>query len=255
LVTITPISSSLYKEALSSQEYARNIIEASIDSMMTIDIDGVVTDVNEACCTLFGYKREDIQGSQFSKYFDNPELALAGVELSYEQGKLKNYELNLVDSSGDSIPVSFNASVFNSNEGVPLGIIAIARDIREIKKLISKIEAAKLYSRGLIESSIDMMFTIDINGIITDINEAVVSLLGLDRATIINSEFSKFFQNPGQAKKGVELAFSQTQVKNYTLSMISKTGVITKVSFNASLYKNQKNEVQGIFAIARIMEN
>jgi PAS domain S-box-containing protein len=254
LVTITPISTSLYKEAISSQGYARNIIEASIDSMMTIDIDGVITDVNEACCSLFGYLRDEIQGSKFNTYFDNPELALTGVELTYEREKLKNFELNLIDSRGLTIPVSFNASVFKSNEGVPLGVIAIARDNREIKKLFSEIEAAKLYARGLIESSIDMMLTIDMQGIITDVNEAFVSALNYDRKDITGSEFRKYFINKELATKGVELTFSQTQVRNYALSMVSKSGVEIKVSFNASLYKNQKNEVQGIFAIARIVQ-
>jgi len=255
LVCVSTISSSLYKEAVSSQEYARNIIEASIDSMMVIDIDGIITDVNESCCSLFGYPREEIQGSEFSKYFDNPQLALTGVDLTYEQGKLKNYELNLIDSRGGLIPVSFNASVFSSIEKVPVGVIAIARDIREIKELFSEIEAAKEYARGLIESSIDMMLTIDVNGIITDINEAVVVNLSFSRESIIGSKFSDFFENKKLAEMGVEQTFSQKQVKNYSLSLVSKYGAIIKVSFNASLYKNKKNVVQGIFAIARIVES
>jgi len=223
--------------------------------MMVIDIDGIITDVNESCCSLFGYPREEIQGSEFSKYFDNPQLALTGVDLTYEQGKLKNYELNLIDSRGGLIPVSFNASVFSSIEKVPVGVIAIARDIREIKELFSEIEAAKEYARGLIESSIDMMLTIDVNGIITDINEAVVVNLSFSRESIIGSKFSDFFENKKLAEMGVEQTFSQKQVKNYSLSLVSKYGAIIKVSFNASLYKNKKNVVQGIFAIARIVES
>jgi len=252
LVSINEISSSLYNEIVSSKEYARNIIEASIDSMMTIDINGLITDVNEACCDLFGYSRDKIKGSKFSEYFDNPSMALTGVNLTYENKTLKNYELTLINNHGHIIPVSFNASVYKSSEGNTLGVIAIARDIRDIKELITELENAKQYARGLIESSIDMMLTIDVNGIITDINEAVVLNTGYDRKYIIGSKFSTYFIDQELAKKGVKITFAQTQVKNYTLILVTKSGSNIKVSFNASLYKNSKDIVQGIFAIARI---
>src|SRR5665648_572679 len=115
-------------------EYNRNLLETSIDSLVTIGPDGIITDVNSATENATGLPREKIIGTDFSEYFTEPDKARVGYKQVFDIGKVVDYELYLKHINGSSIPVSYNASVYKDNEGQIIGVLAVARDISAIKK-------------------------------------------------------------------------------------------------------------------------
>src|SRR5665648_26057 len=115
-------------------EYNRTLLEASIDSLVTIGPDGIITDVNSATEKATGIPREKIIGTDFSEYFTEPDKARVGYKQVFDIGKVVDYELYLKHINGSSIPVSYNASVYKDNEGQIIGVLAVARDISAIKK-------------------------------------------------------------------------------------------------------------------------
>src|SRR5665648_760506 len=115
-------------------EYNRTLLEASIDSLVTIGPDGIITDVNSATEKATGIPRGKIIGTDFSEYFTEPDKARAGYKQVFDIGKVVDYELYLKHINGSSIPVSYNASVYKDNEGQIIGVLAVARDISAIKK-------------------------------------------------------------------------------------------------------------------------
>src|SRR5665811_92234 len=115
-------------------EYNRNLLETSLDSLITIGPDGIITDVNNATENATGIPREKIIGTNFSGYFTEPDKARAGYKQVFDIGKVVDYELYLKHINGSSIPVLYNASVYKDNEGQIIGVLAAARDISAIKK-------------------------------------------------------------------------------------------------------------------------
>src|SRR5665648_967276 len=115
-------------------EYNRNLFETSIDSLVTIGPDGIITDVNSATEKATGLPREKIIGTDFSECFTEPDKARVGYKQVFDVGKVVDYELYLEHINGSSIPVSYNASVYKDNEGQIIGVFAAARDISAIKK-------------------------------------------------------------------------------------------------------------------------
>src|SRR5665648_354972 len=115
-------------------EYNRNLLETSIDSLVTIGGDGIITDVNSATEKATGLPREKIIGTDFSEYFTEPDKARVGYKQVFDIGKVVDYELYLKHINGSSIPVLYNASVYKDNEGQIIGALAVARDISAIKK-------------------------------------------------------------------------------------------------------------------------
>ncbi|MEW6249684.1 MAG: PAS domain S-box protein [Planctomycetota bacterium] len=61
-----------------ASQYARSLIEASLDPLVTISADGKITDVNEATVKVTGAPREELIGTDFSNYFTEPEKAREG---------------------------------------------------------------------------------------------------------------------------------------------------------------------------------
>ncbi len=66
------------KQPCSNSLYARSLIEASLDPLVTISADGKIADVNRATEEVTGVPRRKLIGSDFSDYFAEPEKAREG---------------------------------------------------------------------------------------------------------------------------------------------------------------------------------
>ncbi len=127
----------------------------------------------------------------------------------------------------------------------------IARGEEVLRKSHEELQAASLYARGLIEASLDPLVTIGQDGKITDVNEAFELATGISRKNLIGSDFLDYFTETEKAIEGYQQTFSQGFVRDYPLSIRHTSGRITDVIFNATVYKNDAEEVQGAFAAAR----
>ncbi|OFX19355.1 MAG: hypothetical protein A2V77_19170 [Anaeromyxobacter sp. RBG_16_69_14] len=234
-----------------AQNYTRGLIEASVDALLTVDADLKVTDVNEQTIRITGYSREELVGSPFPDYFTDPERASEGVHKTLAEGVVTNYVLALRSKDGSETLVSFNASVFRDTEGRVRGIFASARDITSQRRLEDKLRQAQNYTRGLIESSVDAMVTVDPDLVISDVNEQMVKLTQVPKETLIGSRFDRYFTEPSRAASGVRQTLNEGYVTNYELTLRKPDGHEAVVSFNASIFKDPEGNVRGIFAVAR----
>ncbi|MBI1767308.1 MAG: PAS domain S-box protein [Bacteroidetes bacterium] len=234
-----------------SQTYNRGLIEASVDALVTVDLEGLIGDVNARMCQMSGYNREELIGMPFADYFVDTEQAKAGVNQTFEKGEVTNYVLTLLTKEVKQIRVSFNATVFRDNYGEVRGIFASARDITHQEKLQSQLADERTYNRGLIEASLDGLITVDPMLIITDVNETMCRMSGFSREQLIGTSFPNYFPDAKRAAEGVRLTFDKGEVTNYELTMRSKDGQEKLVSFNAATFSDESEKIKGIFASAR----
>ncbi len=123
------------EEALrAASQYSRNLIEASLDPLVTISSDGKITDVNQATELATGASRQELIGSDFSDYFTEPEKARQGYRQVFELGAVRDYPLAIRHTSGRITDVLYNASVYKNGAGQVQGVFAAARDITENKR-------------------------------------------------------------------------------------------------------------------------
>ena len=117
-----------------SSLYARNLIEASLDPLVTISVEGKITDVNRATELATGCSRKQLIGSDFSDYFTEPEKAKIGYKRVFTEGFVRDYPLAIRHISGKITDVLYNATVYTDEAGEVQGVFAAARDITELKK-------------------------------------------------------------------------------------------------------------------------
>ena len=129
--------------------------------------------------------------------------------------------------------------------------LAEAQEHKERKKAEEELKASSLYSRSLIEASLDPLVTISPDGKVMDVNKATEEITGVSREQIIGKDFSDYFTEPQKARAGFQKAFLEGSVKDYPLAIRHISGIITQVLYNATVYKNENGEVQGVFAAAR----
>ena len=113
------------------------------------------------------------------------------------------------------------------------------------------LRSASLYTRSLIEASLDPAVTISPNGKIMDVNKATEQVTGISREALIGSDFSDPFTEPDKARNGYRQAFSQGAVTDYPLAIRRRDGHIAEVLYNASIYRDAAGQVAGVFASAR----
>jgi PAS domain S-box-containing protein len=241
----------LEQQLRESQDYNRGLIESSVDGLITVDGLGTISDVNDRMCQMTGYTRTELIGTPFADYFTEPDRARSGVQQTFEVGFVTEYALTLVSRTRRQLQVSFNASVFRDPQGEVKGIFASARDITDRVRLEEQLREQQTYLRGLIESSVDGLITVDPEGFITDVNEQMCRMTGYLRDELIGSAFKRYFTEPDRADAGVKRTFAEGVVTNYELVLQAKTGRKATVSFNASVFRAVDGAMQGIFASAR----
>jgi PAS domain S-box-containing protein len=241
----------LEEQLREQQTYLRGLIESSVDGLVTVDQEGFISDVNDRMCEMTDYGRAELIGTRFADYFTEPDLARAGVQQTFEAGFVTEYALTLISRARRHLRVSFNASVFKGPDGDVRGIFASARDITDRVRLEEQLREQQTYLRGLIESSVDGLVTVDPDGFITDVNEQMCRMAGYERAELIGSVFNQYFTDPEAADAGVKQTLSRGVVTNYELVLTHKSGRKATVSFNASVFRSAEGRMQGIFASAR----
>lgn len=224
--------------------YNRSLLEASLDPLVTISADGKVTDVNEATIKVTGVRRELLIGSDFSNYFTEPQKAKEGYQQVFDKGIVIDYPLTIRHKDGRLTDVLYNASVYKDGNGNVIGVFAAARDVTVQKQ-------ASQYARSLLEASLDPLVTIAADGKITDVNEATIKATGRTRAELIGTDYSSYFTDPEKAQTGYRLVFAKGFVTDFPLTIHHKDGRLMDVLYNATIYKDTRGNVAGIFAAAR----
>ncbi len=124
------------QEALqTASQYARSLIEASLDPLVTISAEGKITDVNTATEQVTGVDRDNLIGSDFADYFSDPDKAREGYLRVFSEGFVTDYPLAIQHVSGKVIDVLYNASLYRDGNGNVRGVFAAARDITARKQI------------------------------------------------------------------------------------------------------------------------
>jgi PAS domain S-box-containing protein len=132
-IVATDISDRVRRDAMlrEASEYARSLIDASLDPLVTISAEGKITDVNDATERVTGVERERLIGTDFSDYFTEPERAREGYRRVFSEGSVTDYPLTIRRRDGAVTDVLYNASVYRDASGNVRGVFAGARDVTD----------------------------------------------------------------------------------------------------------------------------
>ncbi len=239
----------LAEEALSkSEEAARAILDASTAAVTLLDRRGTILDCNEEQASRFHLRREETLGRCIWDLLPSPlaDQRKGLVDRVFQTGRMHRTE--------DERKGMWNDVVVYPLIGDAGGVERVAMhamNITDRKRAELALRRASLYSRNLLETSLDPLVTISAEGKITDVNTATEKVTGVGRDKLIGSDFADYFTDPVMARAGYRKAFVEGQVIDYPLAVRHASGGTTDVLYNASVYRNEKGTVLGVFAAAR----
>ena len=176
------------------------------------------------------------------------ELSIANQELIFQNNEKEKRAAELIIANKELL-------FQNEEKEKRAAELIIANDELAFQNEEKEKRAAELivanYARSLIEASLDPLVTINAAGKITDVNEASIKVTGASRKELIDTDFSSYFTDPEKAAEGYRQVFEKGFVADYALTIKHKNGTLTDVLYNASVYKDNKGNVLGVFAAAR----
>ena len=225
------------QELTKTENFLSNIIDSSLDIIISTDIDGKITNFNKAAENAFGYKKDEILGKQNSILFENTEdqnrlkEQLNGTEAKF-YGEITN-----LDKNGKSFISFISASRLIDKEGNAIGSMGVSRDITNVKLAEEKLKASEENYRDLFENATNMIQSVDNKGNILFVNKAWKSTLGYfeDNEIIGNSIFNFIEEN---CRERCKLIFSDVYkgkiIDNVEVNFITKSNKIITAVGNIS---------------------
>jgi PAS domain S-box-containing protein len=126
--------------------YARSLIEASLDPLVTINIEGKITDMNQALANITGITREELTGTDFFDYFTEPQKAREVYQEVFAKGSVADSPLTLRHKDNKLTDVLFNGSVYKDDRANVLGVVIVARDVTDQKRIANELIEAKVFA-------------------------------------------------------------------------------------------------------------
>ncbi|HUW05088.1 MAG TPA: ATP-binding protein [Williamwhitmania sp.] len=126
--------------------YARSLIEASLDPLVTISTIGKITDMNQALANITGMSRDELTGTNFFDYFTETQKAREVYQEVFAKGYVADSPLTLRNKDGKLTDVLFNGSVYKDHQGNVLGVVIVARDVTDQKRIATELIEAKVFA-------------------------------------------------------------------------------------------------------------
>jgi PAS domain-containing protein len=162
------------KKLSNAGDYLHNIVESSLDGIISTDEEGCITTANKAFLELLGYKKGEVAGKHISElsiseqgvyestsgnsikitqdYFDSQTSMIANL---LDGKEIRNRASYFMRKDGKVIPCEQNISALFNKDGKVNGTVGIVRDVTERKKAEDELRETKDHLDNIIESSLD----------------------------------------------------------------------------------------------------
>ena len=244
-----------FQNRTETSQYARGLIEASLDPLIAISPRNKITDANEATVKITGVPRAKIIGTDFSRYFTEPAKARVGYRRALEKGSVSNYPLTVQHVKSKKLTdVLYNAKVQKDKQGNVLAVFAAVTDITERKK--AEFESARIAQEltNLIDTANAPIFGIDKDGKVTEWNRTAVSITGYEkRETLGRNLVEEFITEEYKipVKEVLDKALKGTETANYEFPLYTKKRDRRDVLLNATTRRDVQGNIIGVIGVGQ----
>jgi PAS domain S-box-containing protein len=174
-----------------SKENIERIINSMSDTLVIVNCNGTIEDVNQATLELLGYEKEELIGKPVGKVFAQDESLFSKVWIQnlIKLGIVRDQEKTYVAKDGKKIPMLFSGSVIYDDAG-PKGVVCLAVNISERKAAEEKVKESEERLKDLFDNANDLIQSVDAEGRFTYVNKSWMELLGYSEEEVKKMSFA-----------------------------------------------------------------
>jgi len=269
------ITERLTEDIEEKRNYIEGILESSKDGITVTDISGVLKKANTAISRLLGYTPHELEGRHWAELFPYEEKeftttygnkissggsyakdVLEKIDALFSKGKAY-FECYMLRKDEILIPVGCSVYWIHDRKSQRIDGITIVRDLSEMKKAELKLQQAyhesqeaKDYLENIISTAVDGIVTVDPQGMITKVNEAVEKLTGYSSEEIQGMHISQlggynYKAQHRSIRNVIDKIFKDERVSEFEVTWERKDGTLISTELNSALLKDKEGNILG----------
>lgn len=128
-------------ELRQTKEYLEDLLDSTVDTILTADPEASISYVNEGTQHMLGYTPEELTGQPIARFMAGGAQEVRYLQrLLREETRVQNYESELLHKDGHFVPVSMSLSQVKEENGKTKSTFAICKDITEQKRLQAELK-------------------------------------------------------------------------------------------------------------------
>ena len=253
------------KSLLESEKKYRFITENTVDVIWMMDLNMNYTFVSPSVKKILGYTVEEFMNKPLDKFVTKDSLktlyATFKSEMNLEkEGKtnkerIKTIQFEAFNRDGSKIWMEATVSFYRDNEGKPIGIIGVSRDITEQKLAEKKLRESEEKFRNLAEKSPFAIMIYQKNRFVYS-NQAGEVISGYTKEELYNMNYWDFTHPDYKElikQRGQQRQEGSLNITTYDFKIIRKDGQIKWVTLTGSLI-NYYGKPAGLISVIDITE-
>ncbi|MCT7981936.1 PAS domain S-box protein [Laspinema sp. A4] len=229
-----------------SEERFRAIAQGTSVPLLISQIsDGTIVYANELLGELLGMSLSELIGTRTPDFYVNPSDRAVMLAQLRKDGFLSGYELHIKKANGTPfwVLISIQFITFNGEAAM----LTTLSDITYRKQAEESIRASERKYRDLVETSQDLIWSVDRDGCWTFLNPATRHIYGYEPEEMLGRSFTEF-QPPRAAQTDWRIFQNLLAGKSYSqyeTEHIRKDGSAIYLSFNAVALQDEQGNVVG----------
>jgi PAS domain S-box-containing protein len=238
-----------------SRALLASVFDTVADGVAYLDTSGKIITANKRLVeNMLGYKMEEIVGLNFTDLGrvepkEHSTVSKMITDAVATGNQVKDFKVTLVRKDGRGISTEVNTSILKKENRI-LGIITAIRDITERKKAEDDL---RQFSTA-VRTSLDGIVTGDLNGNISDVNDAVLTIYGsTNKGDLIGKNVLDFLveRDRTRALQDSLESIRTEQGKTIEYTALTKDGAEIPIEITTAFIRDEQSEPIGFVDIIR----
>ncbi|MBD3311990.1 PAS domain S-box protein, partial [archaeon] len=176
------------------------LTESTNDIIYSMTPEGVVDYISPQV-RVYGYKPDYFIGKKFFEIVapEDREKVMKDAKKTLETGEEFPTEFRIKDSEGDVVWLEEKGRVVYE-DGKPVKIIGVIRDVTEQKNYETKLKELKNRYEDLFHESSDLIQSCDLEGKLVEVNKAWLESMGYEHDEVVGRDFLEFIHESSKDK-------------------------------------------------------
>jgi PAS domain S-box-containing protein len=173
------------------------------EGLYTTDTQGLVTYLNPAAESLFGWKSAELLGRRMHDvtHYRHPDgrpfpiEECAGFQMLHEGKALRDHDDVFIRRDGSFFPVVYSSAPLVSG-GKVVGLVVVFRDVTDRKRAEARLRESEARMQAILNTAADAIITMDIHGMIQSVNPASARMFGYGAAEMVGQNVELIMPSP-----------------------------------------------------------